>query len=157
MKMTLKQYRDFCEKVKKFKTIQAQQKEEGLNDFNLLTTVRKYHDEVYLHSAMIGTLLNPDEKHYQNTLFLEMFLKVIGLEKWGLNLNTICVRIEYKNIDLYITDGTKHIIIENKIFAEDQPCQVTKYINIIVDENPNTFKSIGTTNKLSDEYLRVII
>ena len=149
-------YEDFFEKIKKFKEIQEQQKKRGLNDFNLLTTVRKYHDEVYLHSAMIGALLNPHGLHYQKTLFLELFLKEIGLHEWGLDLENVSVQVEYKDIDLYITDGVKHIIIENKIWAEDQECQIIRYINIIIEENQETFKNLRENDVINDDFLRVI-
>jgi len=132
--MEEKSYQDFFENFKKFKELQNKQKARGLNDFNLLTTVLSYDDEVRLHSRMIGNLLNPYSKHYQGTLFLEEFLQTIKLDKWGLNLDNIEVKIEYHDIDLYITDGTKHIIIENKVRAKDQPCQIIKYINIIKEE-----------------------
>jgi len=112
--MEEQKYQEFFINFKKFKEMQNKQKARGLNDFNLLTTVLKYDDEVRLHSRMIGNLINPHSKHYQGTLFLEKFLKVIGLENWGLNLNNIKIGIEYHDIDLYITDGIKHIIIETK-------------------------------------------
>jgi len=38
-----------------------------------------------------------------------------------------------ENIDLYITDGCKHIIIENKIHARDQEKQIERYIDLIRD------------------------
>lgn len=128
-------YSDFFEHILKFKEKQTKQKQRGLNDFNLLSTVRKYHDEVYLHSTMIGALLSPDGLHYQDTLFLEKFMDVLNLDNFKLNLSNTTVGVEYQDIDLYITDGIKHIIIENKVFAEDQPCQIIKYINIIKEEN----------------------
>ncbi len=152
-------YEDIFDNFKKFQDIQKKQKQRGLNDFNILTTVLKYSDEVRLHSRMIGNLLNPNAKHYQDTLFLEEFLKIIGLDTWGLNLSSTTVSIEYKDIDLYITDGDKHIIIENKIWAEDQPCQIMKYINIIVEENKEnidiTQKEDGHI-KLDENVLQVI-
>jgi len=128
-------YKHFFDHYERYKNIQTKQKLRGLNDFNLLLTVLKYDDEVRLHSRMIGELLSPVGKHYQHTLFLESFLHAIGLENWGLNYDQTAVYTEYKDIDIYITDGSKHLIIENKIWAEDQPCQVMKYINIIVEEN----------------------
>ena len=72
--MDEKDYEVFFKKIEKFKIEQQKQKQRGLNDFNLLSTVRKYHDEVYLHSTMIGALLDPNGLHYQDTLFLEKFL-----------------------------------------------------------------------------------
>ncbi len=142
---------------------QRKQKLRGLNDFNLLTTVLNYHDEVRLHSRMIGNLLNPHAKHYQGTLFLEIFLEKLGLTRWGMDLNNTNVYIEYNDIDLYITDGSKHLIIENKIWAGDQPCQIMKYINIIVEESNNPMLVVGEkiygTSKsqtLDENLLRVV-
>lgn len=135
MSKTEDKYTSFFEEIKKFKEKQQQQKQRGLNDFNLLSTVRNYHDEVYLHSTMIGALLDPKGLHYQDTLFVENFLDVLKLKDFELELNNITVLVEYHDIDLYITDSNKHIIIENKIWAADQPCQIIKYINIIKEEN----------------------
>jgi len=149
-------YEDFFDKFKQFKNIQNKEKARGLNDFNLLTTVRKYSDEVYLHSAMIGALINPNGLHYQNTLFLEKFIDAIGLSNWGLDFTNSTVQVEYCDIDLYITDGTKHIIIENKIWADDQPCQIIKYINIIIEKNKNDFSTLLENEKIDDNLLRVI-
>ena len=126
---------DFLEEYKNFKELQKRQKRRGLNDFNLLTTVLKYSDEVRVHSRIIVELLNPKGSHYQEELFLEIFLEIIGLKDWDLNLSMIHVHREYRDIDIYITDGQKHIIIENKIHAVDQPCQLMRYINTIVSEN----------------------
>ncbi|NOR56616.1 MAG: hypothetical protein GQ531_10490 [Sulfurovum sp.] len=150
---------NFFNNFQEFKAIQKKQKQRGLNDFNILTTVLKYSDEVRLHSRMIGNLLNPNAKHYQDTLFLEQFLKMIGLDNWGLDLLSTTVSIEYKDIDLYITDGDKHIIIENKIWAEDQPCQIMKYINIIVEENKDSIdltRIVGENIILDENVMQVI-
>lgn len=133
------EYNDVLKFFQNFWRIQNEQKKRGLNDFNLLTTVLKYHDEVRLHSRIIAALLDPNGKHYQSSLFLEYFLKAINLDKWGLEFSKTKVYLEYKDIDIYITDGNKHLIIENKIRAEDQPCQLIKYINIIVEENLEVF------------------
>lgn len=109
------------------------QKIRGLNSYNPLTTVLSYHDEVRLHSRMIGSLLKINGEHYQGDLFLKEFLKIIELPSY-FDLQKTEINVEYKDIDLYITDGTRHLIIENKIWAEDQPCQLIKYINIIINE-----------------------
>ena len=68
---------DFLEEYKKFKELQKRQQNRGLNDFNLLTTVLKYSDEVRVHSKVIVALLNPKESHYQEELFLEIFLHTL--------------------------------------------------------------------------------
>lgn len=159
-------YIDLFSQVETTLDKQKKQKLRGLNDFNILTTVLNYHDEVRLHSRMIGSLLNPCAKHYQGTLFLEIFLEKLNLAKWGLDLSNTTVHIEYHDIDLYITDGSKHLIVENKIWAGDQPCQIMKYINIIVEEsndslleeNKKIYKDkTGNESKiLNENLLRVV-
>jgi len=127
-------YVDFFKTIKKFNHLRDKQKQRGLNDYNILTSVLRASDEVRLHSRMIGSLINPNGVHYQGSLFLEIFLEILNFKNFDLDLKNVKVHIEYKDIDLYITDGIKHLIIENKIWAEDQPCQIIKYINIIKNE-----------------------
>jgi len=128
-------YKDLFEQVKKFKEEQEKQKHRGLNNYNILTTVLKEHDEVRLHSRMIASLLDPLGEHYQSTLFLDKFLEVLNTPNFSINTNNCSVYREYKNIDIYITDGNKHIIIENKVYAGDQKNQIERYIEIIEEEN----------------------
>lgn len=128
-------YKDFFENVRKFKQEQNKQKQRGLNDFNILTTVLKYHDEVRVHSRMIGAFLDINGKHYQDSLFLEKFLAEIKITNYDFKNSKLY--LEYENIDLYLTDGLNHIIIENKIWAKDQDAQIKRYIDAIQKENDN--------------------
>jgi hypothetical protein len=120
-------------KLKNFKQKQNEQKQRGLNNYNILTAVLKDHDEVRLHSRMLFSFLDPHGEHFQGTLFLDKFFEVIGLKELGFRANSenCSVYIEYENIDLYITDGDKHIIIENKIYAGDQEKQIARYLDVI--------------------------
>ncbi len=118
-----------------FKKVQSTQKKNGLNEFNLFTALLEPSDEVRLHSRFLHALLNPLGSHGQDELFLELFLKECGLSYFSINASNCHVYKEYSNIDLYITDGTKHIIIENKLFACDQEKQIERYINTIKKEN----------------------
>ena len=154
--MEKENYTDFFTNYENYKKIREEQKSRGLNDFNLLTTVLKNHDEVKLHSRMIAALLNPNGLHYQGTLFLKLFLKEIELEKWFKNLDSVSVYKEHENIDLYLTDGNKHLIIENKIWAGDQPCQIMRYINIIVNNNQEQFKGHISNSIITKDKMRVI-
>ena len=107
----------------------------GNNDYNLFLALLDINDEVRLHSRFIYSLLNTSSPHYQKELFLELFIKACGLDDFGINLQTAKVYKEYENIDIYITDGTKHIILENKINAGDQEAQIKRYIKTIQKEN----------------------
>ena len=121
-----------------------EQKLAGRHDFNILTTVLKPTDEVQLHTRFLYALLNPQGPHYQGTLFLKSFMKTIGFGGL-LDYNNTTVRKEYSiadskkddqqnQIDLYLTDGIKHVIIENKLNAADQIGQIARYAQTIRDK-----------------------
>lgn len=107
----------------------------GNNDYNLFLSLLDINDEVRLHSRFIYSLLDPNSLHYQKELFLELFIKACGLENFGLDPQSAKVYKEYENIDIYITDDTKHIILENKLNAGDQEAQIKRYIETIQKEN----------------------
>jgi len=127
---------NFFKAMVEFKQKQEQQKKRGLNDYNILTTVLKAHDEVRLHSRMIASLLDTKGKHYQNSLFFQLFLETLNANDFNIGTSNITVKNEFHNIDIYITDGSKHIIIENKIYAGDQEHQIKRYIDDIYKLNP---------------------
>jgi hypothetical protein len=133
----LSDYKDIFEQVKKFKKEQNRQKQRGLNNYNILTTVLNEHDEVRLHSRMIASLLDPSGEHYQSNLFLDKFLEVLNVPEFQIDSEKCSVYREYENIDLYITDSNKHIIMENKIYARDQKEQIKRYIEKIEKKNSN--------------------
>lgn len=133
--MLNEKYINFFEELNKFKEKQQKQKQRGLNDYNLLTTVLNEHDEVRLHSRVIGSLLDVNGLHYQKELFLEKFLEISQVTEFKFDIHESKLFLEYQNIDLYLTDGVKHIIIENKIYAGDQKNQIKRYYDTIKDEN----------------------
>ncbi len=96
----MKKYDNFFDEIVKLKEKQEQQKMRGLNDYNLLTTVLNPSDEVKLHSRMIASFLNIYGNHYQNSLFLELFLDSLKLENFDIDLNSAWVNNEYANIDI---------------------------------------------------------
>ncbi|MBR5982954.1 MAG: PD-(D/E)XK nuclease family protein [Bacteroidales bacterium] len=125
--------------------------------FNVFTTLRQAHDERYLHSRFISSILNPkpkqNGKHGLGNYPLEVFLKKIGSQFECTNETEIKPNpddnwSEEKNIDIFI-DNLKHknnkeeycanraIIIENKIYAKDQDEQLHRYYNNKVREKEN--------------------
>ncbi|WP_432210426.1 PD-(D/E)XK nuclease family protein [Marinobacter alkaliphilus] len=120
---------------------QAEQKRKGLNDFNLLSSVLLVNDEVRLHTRFIYALLNPKGKHYQGTRFLELFLETLGRQDW-LDPTSVTVLKEHcpdgqgDQIDLWITDGKRQIVIENKLNAQDQYRQVARYLEVVNATDP---------------------
>lgn len=121
------------------KRIERARWEKG-DSFNIFNTLGLWSEEVRLHSAFIGELLNPKGSHGTSALFLETFLEIIGIEKGYIDCemcsSDILERIigpvtenDGGRIDIIIEDGRHAVIIENKIYASDQRNQLLRYHN----------------------------
>ena len=106
----------------------------GKHDYNIFTLFHDFSDEVNLHSNFIASLLDPNGDHYKNDLFLKLFLETCGIDDFSIDTSRATVFKEFKHIDIYISDGKKHIILENKVYAKDQPTQIARYIEAIKKE-----------------------
>ena len=106
----------------------------GKHDYNIFTLFHNFSDEVNLHSNFIASLLDPNGDHYKGDLFLKIFLETCGIDDFGIDTSRATVFKEFKHIDIYISDGKKHIILENKVYAKDQPTQIARYIKAIKKE-----------------------
>ncbi|WP_148803348.1 PD-(D/E)XK nuclease family protein [Campylobacter concisus] len=106
----------------------------GKHDYNIFTLFHGFSDEVNLHSNFIASLLDPNGDHYKSDLFLKLFLETCGIDDFGIDTSRATVFKEFKHIDIYISDGKKHIILENKVYAKDQPTQIARYIKAIQNE-----------------------
>ena len=92
--------------------------------FNVFTVLRKASDEVNLHSRFLHALLDYQSSDIgrQN---LKGFLQRVGIEEF--EQDDAKIRREYRDI-LISNEATKQaVVIENKIYAEDQPAQLRKY------------------------------
>lgn len=99
-----------------------------INDLRLSTNI---HETA--HSRILYKLLcaHGKEKHQ----FLKMFLETVELSNI-LDINNVGVKVEHKHIDVLIYDGTRYIIIENKVnHACDQDRQLESYIDSLNNDN----------------------
>lgn len=131
--MTDESLRRFLERFREFTIEIEARKKRGQNDFNPLLCVQKIDDEENMHSGFLYALLNPYGEHYQDDLFLKLFVKSIGLQEWFGSTSGAEVYKEKKRIDIHITNGARHIIVENKINARDQGTQIARYIEAIAE------------------------
>lgn len=106
----------------------------GKHDYNIFTLFHGFSDEVNLHSNFIASLLDPNGDHYKGDLFLKLFLETCGIDDFSIDTSRTTVFKEFKHIDIYISDSKKHIILENKVYAKDQPTQIARYIKAIKKE-----------------------
>lgn len=91
------------------------------------------------HSAFIAELLNPHGSHGLGDFFLKKFLTYAHIENLQLDVRRACVQMEryigeidedYNcggRIDIIIEANNKAVIIENKIYAQDQYKQLIRY------------------------------
>lgn len=98
--------------------------------FNIFEILGVAHYEV-IHSSIIASLLNPDSSHGQKDKFIKLFLNVVG-DKTNIDITTVSVYTEYViedgRIDILVEDKKgRGIIIENKIYANDQDEQLIRY------------------------------
>lgn len=129
----------------KFEPIRVENKQlSKAHNFNIFSILRKKSDEVNLHSRFIAELLNPQGSHGLGDIFLKLFLEVI--RKREFNLGGVKVYREKHKIDLLIEGNSGWIVIENKIYAEDQNTQLERYYE-------TALKIIKDINKIDIFYL----
>lgn len=127
--------------VEKDRRLQAQKIKDG-DTFNVFSILGLQSYEVRTHSAFIGELLSPTGSHGCNDKLLTAFLKSVpALADFVFNTKNAEVTLEASigttnktmteggRIDLLIKSGNKVIVIENKIYADDQPNQMKRYQN----------------------------
>jgi len=101
------------------------------SNFNIFSILRKESDEVALHSRFIGELLDPKGTHNRGQLFQQIFLQQIQGDKPEFK-GSFSLYIErhmgkHGRIDLLLVGDDDVIVIENKIYADDQPKQLQRY------------------------------
>lgn len=135
---SLPTYKELFDNYAELEADRAKKIKRGINDFSPLEAVLSVNDEVRLHTRFLYRMLNPAGSHYRGNTFLTLFLKTIGREGWlNVNSDSLKIKKEYcpsgnsEQIDLYITDGKRTIIIENKLNALDQPGQVKRYLKAV--------------------------
>ena len=131
------------------------EEKEGKN-FNVFSALNICSDEMRLHSRLLATLFNPKANHGLGNEFLRQFL--VTAIKVDDNYITHCnesIAERYVGevtettggrIDIILEDGKHGIIIENKIYASDQPNQLLRYHNYGVKQfGENNFKLVYLT------------
>jgi hypothetical protein len=116
--------------------------------YNVFDILGVRNDELS-HSSILTNLLNAKGRHGQKDLFLKLFIETVknAFENSELkmqllnNFNTgnskaekekFAGKVNYEaeqggRIDIVINDGKNNIIIENKVYAGDQPLQLVRY------------------------------
>ena len=118
-------------------------------DYNVFSILGLETDEVRTHSAFLADLLNPQGSHRQGAAFQKLFLKAAlnhsELEK---DSETFQVKKEaftdHGRIDILLEKNDACIVIENKIYADDQDAQMERYYDY------------ATSKRLSEEQIKLV-
>lgn len=113
-------------------------------NFNIFSVLGIEHYEESTHSRFIAELLNFNGRHGFDNLFLIKFLDLLGIDNNFFDVNNYRVETEFfignltettgGRIDILLTDNQgSQVMIENKIYAAEQPNQLLRYYNY----NPN--------------------
>jgi hypothetical protein len=124
-----------------------EQIESYINRFNPIRTMKMERMEIR-HSAILGWLLDPQETHALGDHFLKSFLAEAFRGRMTLGRSTslaiiksdlrdALVRIEWKNIDIFITCPKNGwtFVIENKFDSKQHSAQLERYKSTIQQSN----------------------
>jgi len=134
-----KEYIELFKLIENILKQQKSQKLRGFNDYNMVNVVRKASHEVGMHSNVIFSLINPHGLHYQNDLFLNLFIeKVLGLKlkAFGKVFEVQAEEItnENRRIDFTIKSKYYFIGIEMKVNAVDLKNQISHYDEYLTEQ-----------------------
>ena len=131
------------------KTQQEEKRKRGEN-FNIFKVLGLSTNEVRLHSAFLAELLNPNGDHGLGDNFLKAFVDGVirkQRDSFVFDSSSAQVFVEYPvgtvsneydkggRIDILIQDKNKQtIVIENKIYAGDQPLQMYRYNHYLTED-----------------------
>lgn len=133
-------------------------------EFNVYDAIGFNTQEV-IHSKLIAFLLNPRSAHKFGSQFLKSFLSQLGLIDF--RVDNVCVSTEKRagkrRIDIVIENDDSILIIENKIWHNDSPCQLEDYYKYCKKSKGNvevmyltpyghrpSAESLGDTLKIED-------
>lgn len=98
--------------------------------FNLFAILRRETDEVRTHSAILAELFNPKGSHGQGPVFARLFAKRFDIPTEDIESARVWPELmidKESRIDIVMTIGDMCIVVENKIYADDQPRQLERY------------------------------
>ena len=100
---------------------------------NLLTLLFAVHDEVRLHTPLLGWLLDPKGDHGLGKEPLSRFLSMLEIDGAGADHAQVWRERsfpEHGRVDLMIRLPGCCLVIENKLYAADQEAQLLSLIHI---------------------------
>ncbi|EAI5630875.1 PD-(D/E)XK nuclease family protein [Campylobacter lari] len=139
--------KNFIEELLRVNNKFEENTKKGMSDINIFEALGVEYKENY-HSKFIAYLIDPHGDHYQE-FFVNEFLKKLGRYTKAKKFKNLtahdieiveteaCVK-DNRRIDILISlKDKRYIIIENKLYAKDQPNQLKDYVKHIREKGKN--------------------
>ena len=98
--------------------------------FNLFAILGRETDEVHTHSPILAELLDPNGSHRQGPVFARLFAERFCIRTQGIERARVwCEQTVAKGsrADILMQTDDTCVVVENKIYAGDQPRQLERY------------------------------
>jgi len=138
-------YKVFFNELKEIEQASIEQESSTKHAFNIFSILRKYDEEVGLHSKFLAEMLNPQGSHampiFQQLFIDEVINPAIDPQEWrrellDSNVQYSCqTEVHYQGIgrvDIVLKSLKNIIVIENKIHAADQRNQLQRYFEACI-------------------------
>lgn len=122
----------------------------GLKNPNIFQVLRISKTEIR-HSNFLSWLLDPNQSHKLGDIFLKRFLREVfsselfsdidQVDVEGMDLHSLKIFREWKNLDLLIELPNVVVCIENKVDSKEHSNQLERYRNIVNDHFPDHKKT----------------
>ena len=134
---------DLLDKVNQIDRYNTDRSKAAQENWNIFLILRQAHDEENLHSAFISELLDPDGPHELGAVFAHSFFDIINSKAkitFAIDRSTLVHKERYLGqgvgrADIYLETAGQIAIIENKIWAKDQPRQLSRYYEYLQDKS----------------------
>lgn len=136
---------NFLNQIKNLIDLYDQQRRITGENFNIFSIMSMESDEVFTHSALITELLDPNGSHGLGQVPLELFIQEVFPDQFEFSCENAISKKEFHigkidkdyesggRIDIIVReksandDSDKIILIENKIYANEQKNQLVRY------------------------------
>lgn len=150
------QFSQFKEKFGRFNNKLQQLRKEEAPFYNIFSILKIGRYETRVHTPFLCHLLDPDGTHEQGPLFLNTFLEqVLGLKFSYESITNFKVHQEIRKeigqldilLEFTVQGHRKGILVENKIYAPEQPAQLERYFSYSEKFEPGNFWMVYLTRK----------
>lgn len=142
--MTERCKEDLISEAKKIISYNIEKRKNSGGDYNIFSTLGIERHEVFTHSNMIYSFLNPDSGHFMGKEYLKLFVKHVLEFNDPIELSKEWYAerewpFSGGRIDFVVFSDNRYVAIEMKIDAYDQEAQLSRYEKYAKTQNRQNY------------------